>query len=44
MAGAPGNGSPSNGLSAGAPLGVYDGRPWFLPLVGAWYRLLDCIG
>jgi len=25
----------------GAPLGLYDGRPWFLPLVGAWYRLLD---
>jgi Glycine/D-amino acid oxidases (deaminating) len=19
----------------------YDGRPWFLPLVGSWYRLLD---
>ena len=25
----------------GAPLGVYDGRPWFLPFVGAWYALLD---
>ena len=27
----------------GAPLGLYDGRPWFLPLVGAWYRLLDLL-
>jgi glycine/D-amino acid oxidase-like deaminating enzyme len=26
---------------AGAPLGLYDGRPWFLPLVGAWYKFLD---
>ena len=25
----------------GAPLGLYNGRPWFLPLAGAWYRLLD---
>jgi glycine/D-amino acid oxidase-like deaminating enzyme len=24
-----------------APLGLYNGRPWFLPLVAAWYRLLD---
>ncbi|MCX7939723.1 MAG: FAD-binding oxidoreductase [Thermoflexales bacterium] len=24
-----------------APLGLYDGRPWFLPLVGAYYRLRD---
>ncbi len=22
---------------------LYDGRPWFLPLVGAWYRFLDWI-
>jgi glycine/D-amino acid oxidase-like deaminating enzyme len=22
---------------------LYDGRPWFLPLVGAWYRLVDRI-
>jgi glycine/D-amino acid oxidase-like deaminating enzyme len=28
----------------GAPLGLYDGRPWFLPLVGAWYKLLDWLG
>ena len=25
----------------GAPLGVYNGKPWFLPLAGAWYKLLD---
>jgi glycine/D-amino acid oxidase-like deaminating enzyme len=25
----------------GAPLGLYNGRPWFLPFVGAWYKLLD---
>ena len=27
----------------GAPLGLYDGRPWFLPLAGAYYRFLDVI-
>ena len=27
----------------GAPLGLYDGRPWFLPLAGLWYRVLDWI-
>ena len=27
----------------GEPLGLYDGRPWFLPLVGAWYKLLDAV-
>jgi glycine/D-amino acid oxidase-like deaminating enzyme len=26
-----------------APLGLYDGRPWFLPLAGAWYRFLDLV-
>ena len=26
-----------------APLGLYNGRPWFLPLVGAWHRFLDLI-
>jgi glycine/D-amino acid oxidase-like deaminating enzyme len=26
-----------------APLGLYDGRPWFLPFAGAWYRLLDLV-
>jgi hypothetical protein len=23
------------------PLPFYDGRPWFLPLVGAYYRVKD---
>jgi glycine/D-amino acid oxidase-like deaminating enzyme len=27
----------------GAPLGLYNGIPWFLPLVGAWHRFLDVI-
>ena len=27
----------------GAPLGLYNGRPWFLPFAGAWYKLLDWI-
>ncbi|HWQ14227.1 MAG TPA: FAD-dependent oxidoreductase [Roseiflexaceae bacterium] len=27
----------------GAPLGLYRGDPWFLPLAGAWYRLLDWV-
>ena len=27
----------------GAPLGLYNGTPWFLPFVGAWYKLLDWI-
>jgi glycine/D-amino acid oxidase-like deaminating enzyme len=41
MAGAPAD-NPFEGLPfPGAPLGLYDGRPWFLPLVGAWYRILD---
>jgi glycine/D-amino acid oxidase-like deaminating enzyme len=25
----------------GAPLGLYNGKPWFLPLAGVWYKLLD---
>ena len=25
----------------GAPLGVYNGKPWFLPFAGAWFKLLD---
>jgi glycine/D-amino acid oxidase-like deaminating enzyme len=24
-----------------APLNLYNGRPWFLPFAGAWYKLLD---
>jgi hypothetical protein len=27
----------------GAPLGLYDGRPWFLPFAGAWYKFLDLV-
>lgn len=27
----------------GAPLGLYDGRPWFLPFAGMWHRFLDWI-
>ena len=27
----------------GAPLGLYNGNPWFLPLAGLWYRILDII-
>jgi len=26
-----------------APFGLYNGTPWFLPLAGAWYKLLDWI-
>jgi len=26
-----------------APLDLYDGRPWFLPLGAAWYKFLDWI-
>jgi glycine/D-amino acid oxidase-like deaminating enzyme len=24
-----------------APLGLYGGKPWFLPLIGLWHRILD---
>jgi len=27
----------------GAPLGLYNGFPWFLPLAGAWHKFLDMI-
>jgi glycine/D-amino acid oxidase-like deaminating enzyme len=27
----------------GAPLGLYNGWPWFLPFVGVWYRILDLL-
>ncbi len=27
----------------GAPLGLYNGFPWFLPLAGAWYKILDWV-
>lgn len=26
-----------------APLGLYRGKPWFLPLAAAWYRFLDWV-
>jgi hypothetical protein len=28
---------------AAAPLGLYDGRPWFLPFVGTWQRFMDAV-
>jgi glycine/D-amino acid oxidase-like deaminating enzyme len=28
----------------GAPLGLYNGRPWFLPFAGVWYKFLDWVG
>jgi glycine/D-amino acid oxidase-like deaminating enzyme len=27
----------------GAPLGLYNGRPWFLPFAGMWYKFLDWV-
>ncbi len=27
----------------GAPLGLYNGNPWFLPFAGAYYRVLDWV-
>jgi glycine/D-amino acid oxidase-like deaminating enzyme len=27
----------------GAPLGLYNGRPWFLPFAGAWHKVLDWV-
>ncbi|MGC2543188.1 MAG: FAD-binding oxidoreductase [Candidatus Sulfotelmatobacter sp.] len=27
----------------GAPLGLYNGKPWFLPLAGVWYKFLDWV-
>lgn len=27
----------------GAPLGLYSGFPWFLPLAGMWHKLLDWV-
>jgi glycine/D-amino acid oxidase-like deaminating enzyme len=28
----------------GAPLGMYNGKPWFLPFAGVWYKFLDWVG
>jgi glycine/D-amino acid oxidase-like deaminating enzyme len=27
----------------GAPLALYNGKPWFLPLAGIWYKFLDWV-
>jgi glycine/D-amino acid oxidase-like deaminating enzyme len=27
----------------GAPLGLYDGRPWFMPFAGMWHKFLDWV-
>jgi glycine/D-amino acid oxidase-like deaminating enzyme len=27
----------------GVPLGLYNGRPWFLPFAGVWYKFLDWV-
>jgi glycine/D-amino acid oxidase-like deaminating enzyme len=27
----------------GAPLGMYNGRPWFLPFAGMWHKFLDWV-
>jgi glycine/D-amino acid oxidase-like deaminating enzyme len=27
----------------GAPLGMYNGKPWFLPFAGVWYKFLDWV-
>jgi len=27
----------------GAPFGLYNGKPWFLPFAGAWYKFLDLV-
>jgi glycine/D-amino acid oxidase-like deaminating enzyme len=36
--------NPFDGLPfPGAPLGLYNGRPWFLPLAAAWYKWLDWV-
>jgi glycine/D-amino acid oxidase-like deaminating enzyme len=36
--------NPFSGLTfPGAPLGLYRGKPWFLPLAGVWYRFLDWV-
>jgi glycine/D-amino acid oxidase-like deaminating enzyme len=27
----------------GAPFGLYNGKPWFLPFAGLWYKVLDWV-
>jgi glycine/D-amino acid oxidase-like deaminating enzyme len=37
-------GNPFVGIKfPGAPLGLYNGKPWFLPFAGAWYKFLDWV-
>jgi glycine/D-amino acid oxidase-like deaminating enzyme len=43
IAGRPVDNPFSNLPFPGAPLGLYNGTPWFLPFAGAWYKLLDWI-
>jgi glycine/D-amino acid oxidase-like deaminating enzyme len=43
MSGSPGENPYADIPFPGAPLGLYDGRPWFLPLAGAYYKVLDWI-
>jgi len=39
-----GDENPFTGLPfPGAPLGLYNGTPWFLPFAGAWYKILDWV-
>ncbi len=36
--------NPFDGIAfPGAPLGLYNGRPWFLPFAGAYYKFLDWV-
>lgn len=35
--------SPFSSTLPRAPFGLYDGNPWFLPLVGMWQRFLDWV-
>jgi glycine/D-amino acid oxidase-like deaminating enzyme len=36
--------NPFEGLPfPGAPLGLYNGQPWFLPFAGAYYKVLDWV-
>jgi glycine/D-amino acid oxidase-like deaminating enzyme len=43
MSGAPGDNPFADLPLPGAPLGLYDGNPWFLPLAEAWYKFLDWV-
>jgi hypothetical protein len=27
----------------GAPFGLYNGKPWFLPVAGVYYKFLDWV-